>query len=247
MIKLNGVEIKPTIFPDKTSQVWKFPNLHIAEKEDISWYFENEAEFLHIAQLKSLLDSFKVKTSLYIDYLPYGRQDKEITNLQTFALRPFCTLLNSLNFREITILDPHSKIALDGIFNSRATYPIEQILNAKNESKCDLFCYPDRGAYVKYTKIYEFPYIYGEKERDPLTGQILTYSLIGDCKNKNILIVDDICDGGATFIILAKVLKDAGAKSVCLFITHGLFTKGIEILMNAGIDRVFSKKGEHRP
>ena len=33
----------------------------------------------------------------------------------------------------------------------------------------------------------------------------------------------DICDGGRTFIELAKVLKDNGAKRVTLYVTHGIF------------------------
>ena len=58
MIKLNGHIITPTIFPDKTSQVWKleqdwfFPTNNV-----ITWEFENEAEFMQLAQLNDLVQA----------------------------------------------------------------------------------------------------------------------------------------------------------------------------------------------
>ncbi len=39
-------------------------------------------------------------------------------------------------------------------------------------------------------------------------------------------IVDDICDGGRTFIELAKTLKEKGAEKIYLYITHGIFSNG---------------------
>lgn len=42
MIKLNGYEVKPTIFPDGTSQVWKLPEMSILNSVNvITWEFEN--------------------------------------------------------------------------------------------------------------------------------------------------------------------------------------------------------------
>jgi len=58
------------------------------------------------------------------------------------------------------------------------------------------------------------------------------------------MIVDDICDGGATFILLAKELYAAGAKEVNLFVTHGIFSKGLIPLYEAGIKRIFTQDGE---
>jgi ribose-phosphate pyrophosphokinase len=63
-------------------------------------------------------------------------------------------------------------------------------------------------------------------------------------KNKSVLIVDDICDGGRTFIEAAKLLYIEGVNNVYLYVTHGLFTKGIQILYDAGIKRIFTYKGE---
>jgi len=46
----------------------------------------------------------------------------------------------------------------------------------------------------------------------------------------NILIVDDICDGGATFNQAAQILKEKGAVNLYLYVTHGIFIKGLDLL-----------------
>jgi ribose-phosphate pyrophosphokinase len=54
---------------------------------------------------------------------------------------------------------------------------------------------------------------------------------------RDFLIVDDICDGGRTFIELAKVLRPLTSGQVKLYVTHGIFSAGFEAL--AGLDRIF--------
>ncbi len=248
MILLNDTPITPTLFPDHTTQVWKLPEeLLNLQFIDITWKFENEGEFLHLAQLKDLLESKNIRSELYLPYLPYGRQDKEVSNSSTFALRTFAKLLNSLNFNKIKILDPHSSKAFEFIDHVVEVYPVKQLHKIVEEIKPGVLCYPDKGALEKYDKISSYKmyrYIYGEKVRDQLTGNITSYKVIGDYKDKTVLIIDDICDGGMTFILLAKELLNQGIKEVNLFVTHGLFTKGLKVLKEAGIKRVFTPDGE---
>ena len=83
--------------------------------------------------------------------------------------------------------------------------------------------------------------VYGSKIRDTKTGEIVKTTVlvehnIGD---KDVLIVDDICDGGRTFIELAKVLRQKGAESVDLYVTHGIFSAGLDPLM-LHIDHIFT-------
>lgn len=251
MLFVNGEPINVTIFPDKTSQVWKLPEHILKSKEgnaiEVTWEFNNEGEFLQLAQLKELLDEYNQPVNLTIPYLPYGRQDKNVSNETTFALIPFSKLLNSLDFKSIWILDAHSQVALYSIHKSIMIYPIPQIYKATEITKADLICYPDKGAREKYTNVYKefgLPTIYGEKVRDQSTGNILSYKLIGECKDKRVLIIDDICDGGMTFKILTKDLLEAGAKEVNLFVTHGIFSKGLQTLKDSGIKHIYTRRGE---
>jgi ribose-phosphate pyrophosphokinase len=254
MILLNGQPLSVTHFPDNTSQVWKIDNLDKLTEAKVTWQFSHEGEFMQLAQLKTLLDSYGIKSELHLSYLPYGRQDKAISNEATFGLHTFAALLNSLNFSKVTIRDPHSLKALNLIKNSKDVYPCRAIDQILFEHKYDLICYPDAGAKTKYAgkgpySIYNFPpaVIFGDKVRDQATGNITSYALQGECAGKNVLIVDDICDGGATFKILAKCLLDKGAKSVALFVTHGIFSKGVRTLIDSGIARVFTADGEVGP
>lgn len=247
MLYLNGDKVNVTLFPDNTSQVWKLDESHLAKESiKITWEFSHEGEIMQLAQLKMLLDQYIDRIYLYIDYLPYGRQDKSVSNDSTFALYTFAKIINSLKFDEIFILDPHSKITLGLIKRSRAVYPHGPLGQAIRATTSNLICYPDNGAVTKYTEVYDFPpgYIYGEKVRDQATGYISSYKLIGNCKGKRVIIVDDICDGGKTFELLAKDLYNSGAEDVNLFVTHGLFSKGLKPLFNADIGRIFTNKGE---
>ena len=244
MLYLNSIQVPVTMFPDGTSQVWKLDTNLILQHNHIIWEFSSESEVMHLAQLVDLLHSQNCNNSLIIKYLPYGRQDKEITNDSTFALRTFAKILNSMNFAKVSIIDPHSIIALQLIRNSEAIYETYTVAQITYKHQIDLLCFPDKGAFTKYSSMFTMPYAYGEKVRDQLTGNIVSYKLIGDPKDKNVLIVDDICDGGMTFKLLAKDLLAAGAKEVNLFVTHGIFSKGLRTLKDSNIKRIFTKDGE---
>lgn len=248
MIYLNGDVVNVTLFPDNTSQVWKLDENHFnANEVTILWEFSHEGEIMHIAQLKRLLNVSGVVKRVYlqIDYLPYGRQDKAVSNDATFALWPFASIINSLNFEEVFIMDPHSKIALSAIDRSRAVYPHGPVQQAFTITRSEIVCYPDKGAKNKYQDLYKFDArIFGNKTRDQATSRITGYELVGECTDRRILIVDDICDGGATFKILAAALYEGRAEDVNLFVTHGLFSQGLKPLFNAGISRIFTNKGE---
>lgn len=245
MIRVNGKAIHTTMFPDNTSQVWQLdPALLLERFVTVQWDFTHEGEFLQLAQLKELLDHHHVKAFLELPYLPYGRQDKMTANDATFALRPFAKLLNALKFEEVAIVDPHSFVATDLINESVATYPIQRVHESYHETRSSCICYPDKGASARYKNLYGLPFISGDKVRNPQTGFIEDYALYGTCAAERVLIVDDICDGGATFTALAKALHAGGAYDISLFVTHGIFSKGVSVLLDAGISRIFTAREE---
>lgn len=248
MIYLNDKQIQPTHFPDGTSQVWKIaiPNV-IAH---IEWKFQAEHEFMYLAQLVDLIRySSNCKITLHMDYLPYARQDKAIKNDATFALQTFANLINSLNFDKVTFLDAHSDAAEYLIRNSHNIFPHYEIRQALGHINPDIICFPDKGARDRYSKALSTTgkiYIHGDKVRDQQTGNILSYALThGELvKDKSVLIVDDICDGGGTFVLLSKELLTNGAKAVNLYTTHGIYSKGLKPLREAKVNRIFNKDGE---
>ncbi|MEQ2351952.1 phosphoribosyltransferase family protein [Pseudoalteromonas piscicida] len=85
----------------------------------------------------------------------------------------------------------------------------------------------------------EVEVIQAQKVRNLKTGEIVQTQVLGEVKGKDLLIVDDICDGGRTFTELAKVLKAQGANSIALYVTHGIFSQGLGVFSGL-IDTVYT-------
>ena len=237
--------VVPTIFPDGTSQTWKVKSLakeyRNVTQAEIIWQFESEAEFIHVAQLSDLLDSYtgypRPLKILNVPFMPYGRQDKPISNSTTFAQRTFTKLVDSLNFDRVISFDVHGVCTIKNLHKISANETIKKIFE---DNKYDIYVYPDGGACERY--LHE-PFINGLKIRNKTTGEIEEYILEDggvDVVGKRMLIVDDLCDGGATFIHLMKMLKDLNVGEVGLYVSHGIFSKGIDHLKEAGITQFFT-------
>ncbi len=242
------------MFPDGTSQVWQVPDSAFegVKRYNIEWTFDHEGELFHLLQLVQLIKHGHVPrpVNLHMPYLPYGRQDKDLSNDATFALKPFCNLLDTLNFDKITTLDAHSMVAEKWLRNFENIHPSMVIGKVLDVSGATAVSFPDAGACDRYATKGEFGtrgVIVGDKVRNQKTGYIEKYKITGNPKGEDVLIVDDICDGGMTFRILAKDLLEAGANSVHLYVTHGIFSKGVKVLKDAGISRIFTKEGEIFP
>ena len=94
---------------------------------------------------------------------------------------------------------------------------------------------PDGGALKKIYKVSEYlggvEVVECSKSRDVKTGKLSGFKVYSDdLEGKDCLIVDDICDGGGTFIGLAEELKNKNAGNLYLAVSHGIFNKGFESL-----------------
>jgi ribose-phosphate pyrophosphokinase len=245
MITVNDQRITPTFFPDGTQQVWQLaPALMAASTWHICWSFAAEAELITLIQLSDLGTGRPMH--LELPYLPYGRQDKAVSNEATFGLQSFIRVLRLCAFDSITVMDPHSQVVMDALPHCRAIYPHAQVTAAIHDTQATAIAYPDAGAVRKYTAIYQTDcrIISGRKVRNQQTGVLTDTAIEGDPADHTVLIVDDICDGGRTFVALADALYAGGAQAVHLFVTHGLFSKGIHVLTAARIGRIFTAQGE---
>lgn len=171
---------------------------------------------------------------LYIPYMPYGRADRAFSEGMCSARDTFINQFKWA-FDEIITHDIHSE-------DSRVTNtPMNLKVNPPHEwtglmslLKSDfVVCAPDKGAYQRANKQAE---AFGKgiitctKQRDTSNGWITGYTVDNPelVKGNHILIIDDICDGGKTFEICAKSLRELGAKSVSLHVSHGIFSKGLD-------------------
>ena len=191
------------------------------------------------------------KVELFMPYFPYARQDRVMIPGEPFSLKVMTSLINSMKYDKVHVLNPHSEVttalldnieqidnslfvkyALDHIC-SKIEYAIEHVF-LKVDRKLLAIVSPDAGAekktYDLAKKLDITNIILGTKKRDVKDGKILKTDFVGDVSGKDCVIVDDIIDGGRTFIELAKVLRDNGAHSVYLIVSHGIFSSGIEEL-----------------
>jgi ribose-phosphate pyrophosphokinase len=240
MIKFMDKVVTPTRFPDGTTQVWKLDPVSGSDF-DIDWRFEREDEIFTVAQLASLFGHGELV--LYVPYLPFARQDKEVSNEATFALKPFADMLNALDLAEVIVFDVHNEEATHRLIRRLSNLRADTIHNNLIEKlKPDLVVFPDEGAQKRYPHLAKRPHVVFAKKRDQATGRIEGYSLCMDKGNpeqlvpgRRLLVVDDLCDGGATFLFLAKELNEKyKPASLDLFVTHGLFSKGRKPLEDAG-------------
>lgn len=180
-----------------------------------------------------------VAVSLDIRYLMAARMDRRIDTMQPFTLDVVAKMLMAVGFKSIRILDPHSTAAVTAL-DAHAVLPwavLKSVLAQLPEST--LVVAPDKGATDRTRELMsktgaldEYRIIQGVKQRDPNTGKLTGFDVEDKSllpKSKGVLIVDDLCDGGGTFTGLAKVMLDAGAPVVDLFVTHGIFSHGPEL------------------
>lgn len=244
--RIDNVEhvVKPTIFPDGTSQVWKLPEEIINSLNlKVTWNFESERELIDILSVKKLLYK-AVNNHLHIPFLPYARQDKNISNETTFNLHILAELLNLANFNLVTAVDVHNpEFCKEWIKNFQNIEVNDLIKKSLDYITTDNILFPDAGAENRYGYT-GLGTICCSKVRDQQTGRITRHEINNhfDLKRmKRVLIVDDICDGGATFISITHLLKKINPElNIDLYVTHGIFSKGKQILRIAGIENIYT-------
>ncbi len=228
MLKINGQEIIQGSFPDGTLLVKYSPEKDKSAAE-ISWYYENDRELVSLIYLTKHLNSHGIgRISLFMPYISNARQDRVKTDEDVFTLKYFADIINSLGFERVTVLDPHSVVSEALIDRINILSPRDNVLKVIGAVKATdgeepFMFYPDEGASKRYSGMVELPYAFGIKKRDWKTGKILGLDVSGntdDIKGKSILIVDDICSSGGTFLHSAKKLKELGAGNIYLYVSH---------------------------
>lgn len=212
---------------------------------------KNMDDFMLVAQVvEAVRHCCDVRFShLELPWLPYARQDRHMQPGDSLALKVFARQLNQLAFDKVWVLDPHSEAAaaidnLVAIPQERCLLQSETLADALRKRELQLVA-PDAGALKKIHAVAQAVGAEGfatlTKQRNVVTGELTGFRLVdGDVKGKAVLIVDDLCDAGGTFIGSAQVLRDAGARSVSLYVTHGIFSRGVENLLNQGIDWIYT-------
>lgn len=154
-----------------------------------------------------------------------------------------CPIINSLNFSAVVTLDPHSDVLeaclnnFEKVNNFKLVDEALSYIIGEDEEDQVVLVSPDAGAYKKVFDVAKFmkieKIITATKVRDLKTGNIIRTEIpVLDQHNKlKYVIVDDICDGGRTFVELAKAIKASRPTAeIYLVVTHGIFSAGFHDL-----------------
>ena len=160
-----------------------------------------------------------------IPYYGYSRQDRKDRPRVAIGSKLVANMLTAAGANRIITMDLHAPqiqgyfdIPVDHLDSSAVFIPYIQQLKLENLT----FAAPDVGATNRIREIasyFEAEMVICDKHRKR-ANEIASMVVIGDVTDKDIVIIDDICDTGGTLAKSAALLKDKGARSVRAMITH---------------------------
>lgn len=205
----------------------------------------------HVMELLLLLDAIKGAGSyvrfLCLPYLPYSRADRRFCNGDCYGSCVFIELLREKVYKILTLDQHSSNTYVQSLSPERyIKAAIAHYAVCTNSEKVTLL-YPDEGAKRRYEGLIgdnsgnnhhniALEHHFCTKNRDPLTGKIVATSVPDLSPSASVLIVDDICDGGATFKAIAEQLPSGCG----LYVSHGIFSKGFGTLFDSEITTIYT-------
>ena len=247
MITINGEKVETFNFSGGEVH----PKIPLIYPRDITVkaFIHSANDIMELLLVKNAIDetNFYRAIHLIIPYVPYARQDRVCNEREALSIKVMCDLINSMNFNMVTIYDPHSDVT-PALINNCVVISQDQILAHFDDLDMEemTLVSPDAGAEKKTLKVAAayggLKVVNANKQRNTETGEIVgTHVDFGKgIYGEDLLIVDDICDGGRTFIELAKKLVKGNPNSISLYVTHGIFSKGVGVLFDAGISKVYT-------
>lgn len=181
-----------------------------------------------------------------VPYFGYGRQDRKDTPRVPISSRVMVDLMTATGANRIITMDLHSTqiqgfatIPFDHLYSRMVL--MDAINNLGLDPKKSTVLAPDVGsarmsqAYAKRLGMY-FALI-DKRRYAPNKAEVM--HLIGDLKDKDVLIIDDMIDTAGTTVNAAKAAKDNGAKSVTAVATHALLSgPAIERIKESAIKKL---------
>jgi len=190
----------------------------------------------HIMELALMADAAKrasaSEVTAVIPYFGYARQDRKETSRVPISSSAVANLLINAGIDRILTLDIHSeqmegsiKQPWDNVYGSYSLLPALKDRKMRNL----VVASPDKGGFLRaagYAKLLEAEGIaIAYKERDLALNNVSeTVNIIGEVKDKDVLLVDDMVDTAGTIVHAANFIKNKGARSVRVAATHGILS-----------------------
>lgn len=196
----------------------------------------NNDDIIMLLMISDILKRQEIQlVNMYITYLLSARMDRVIDFDQPYTLKIVANIINSMNASSVFIQAPHSDKSIDLINNSHSSFDIFDHRLSKDYASLIKgerieYVYPDAGAFKRYYNDYRntvFPYFnYNDftlpyvsdsyikctKKRDPKTNELSNFEIstdsVLDLSAHTLVVKDDLCDGGGTFIGIGNLLRN---------------------------------------
>jgi ribose-phosphate pyrophosphokinase len=262
ILQLSALEtnkIESWVYPGGEVGV-RVPTNLIRSEQDVFFRLQSAQDIITLLMAidahKRAIPSDAWLNHLIIPYIPYARQDRVATKGDPLAINVLVKLIALTEAANVHCLDPHSEVT-ENCFACKSisfhgyspVFFIEQYINKVAPGKKVILVSPDKGAKSKTLKYLEeldsaIGVIVCRKSREPVTGRLtqaefeeyIPKQLGSDINIKDpnieLVVTDDICDGGRTFMNLVELLDYEGFKNpVHLWTSHAIYSYGIEGLL----------------
>jgi len=203
----------------------------------------------HIMELLLMADAFKrasaSRITAVIPYYAYARQDRKDRPRVPISAKLVADLLETAGFSRVLTIDLHAN-QIQGFFN----IPVDNLMalpiyiNHFVKMKLDdvVVVSPDAGG-VERARMFSQRLQGGlaiAYKRRPEPGVAKVMHIIGEVKNKDVIIVDDIIDTAGTMVETMNVLKEMGGRRIFAVCTHGLLSgPAIERITDSPVEKLF--------
>ena len=186
----------------------------------------NPTDLFIAAQIGDILRRQEVLFVYAIKYLMSMRMDRVMSFNEAYSLKIVMNILKSFGPTWIEVLEPHNESAV--LSNGGMVGPSQK----PDFQEC-LMVFPDKGAQERYGYI-SGPVVVCSKVRDTATGKLISFNIenpevLEEHPNEPLMVLDDLCDGGGTFVGIAELLNEkCPNRPKSIFVTHAVNYKGIE-------------------
>lgn len=248
-MKFPGGEVGVNI--NSGSLDWKDGFLRQVENIDLIAKIQNSddlmAMFLATDALRRVYPLARI--DLLIPYFPYARQDRVCNAGEALSVKVVATLINAQHYASVTVVDPHSPVLVAAVDRCFVVDQFDAFGRIKQDWHNWTLVAPDMGASKKVEdfakRVGAKDVLYFNKKRELSTGKIVGMSMLNPeilTGENKLLVLDDICDGGRTFVELYQAFdfpEHINYDCLELAVTHGIFSKGVTVLTSV-FDRVYT-------
>ncbi|MDT8449023.1 MAG: ribose-phosphate pyrophosphokinase [Wenzhouxiangellaceae bacterium] len=196
-------------------------------------------------------DAGAEQVTLVIPYFAFCRKDRRTQPFDPLHTRYLAQMAEAVGASAVITLDIHNLAAFQNAFRCRAEAVtaaplfVEHIRAQRADSPW-LVLSPDAGG-VKRAEAFRqrlsetsgSEVALGMMEKFRGGGELRLGRLVGDVADRHVLIIDDLIASGSTLAHAAKACKEAGARRVTAFATHGLFVKNAgSVLADPALDEL---------